>query len=159
VNDVYNAFLYDIDDLNEVAQANAVARRKEAQKAEKIIAEEVANFTRWLSSLDVVPTITALRQMAEEIKEAEVAKALSKFDGDLSERDRNRIEALATGIVNKILHGPTVELKRASNERGGYLYVESMRRLFKLNGHKKLEKEAEEPLEEPTAAGRNERPE
>ncbi len=167
VNDVYNAFLYDIDDLNEVAEANAVARRKEAQKAEKIIGEEVLNFTQWLSSLDVVPTITALRQLVEEIKEAEVARALSKFNGDLSEEDRNRIEAMASGIVNKILHSPTVELKRASNERGGYLYVESMRRLFKLNGHKKLARPTEEvsrvdelepPREEVSGAGEPERP-
>ncbi len=136
VNDVNNAFLYDIDDLSEVAGANAATRQKEAKKAEKIIEEEVESFTRWLSSLDVVPTITALRAMAEEVKEAELAKTLARFDGELSEDDRNRIEAMASGIVNKILHGPMVELKRASNERGGYLYVESMRRLFRLNGHK-----------------------
>jgi glutamyl-tRNA reductase len=139
VNDVYNAFLYDIDDLTEVAQANAVARKKEAKKAEKIITEEVENFSQWLSSLEVVPTITALRKMAEEVKEAELAKALAKIDSDLSDKDRSRIEAMATAIVNKILHAPTVELKRVSNERGGYLYVESMRRLFKLNGRNKQE--------------------
>ncbi len=137
VNDVNNAFLFDIDDLNEMARANAVARAKEAEKAEKIINQEVENFSQWLASLDVVPTITALREMAEAVRQAEVAKALARFDGNLSEKDRNRIEAMAAGIVNKILHEPTVELKRASNERGGYLYVESMRRLFKLNGHKK----------------------
>jgi glutamyl-tRNA reductase len=136
VNDVYNAFLYDIDDLNEVARENAAAREKEALKAEGIIEEEVTSFMHWLSSLDVVPTIMAMREMAEEIKEGEVAKALARFDGHLSDKDRNQIEAMASAIVNKILHSPTVELKHAANERGGYLYVESMRRLFKLNGAK-----------------------
>ena len=137
VNDVYNAFLYDIDDLNDVAAANAAQREKEARKAEGIITEEVDNFIHWLSSLEVVPTITSLREMAEEIKDGELKKMLAKFDGDLTEKDLNRIEALASGIINKLLHGPTVELKRAANERGGYLYVESMRRLFKLNGGNK----------------------
>ncbi len=146
VNDVYNAFLYDIDDLNEVAGANAAQREKEARKAEDIIVEEVGKFSHWLSSLDVVPTITALRQMAEQIKAGELEKTLSRFEAELSDGDRNRIEAMASGIVNKMLHSPTVELKRAANERGGYLYVESMRRLFKLNGTKKKERhEDDEP--------------
>lgn len=140
VNDVYNAFLYDIDDLNEVAATNAAAREKEARKAEGIIAEEVTSFMHWLSSLDVVPTITALRERAEVIKAGELDKLLARFDSELSEKDRNRIEAMASGIVNKMLHEPTVELKRAASERGGYLYVESMRRLFKLNGAKKARK-------------------
>jgi glutamyl-tRNA reductase len=141
VNDVYNAFLYDIDDLNEVAAANAAQREKEARKAEVIITEEVNDFLHWLSSLDVVPTITALREMADKIKDGELEKTLAKFDADLTDKDINRIEALASGIVNKMLHSPTVELKRAANERGGYLYVESMRRLFKLNGNKRKERQ------------------
>ncbi|MHB8859439.1 MAG: glutamyl-tRNA reductase [Thermoleophilia bacterium] len=144
VNDVYNAFLYDIDDLNDVAGTNAAQRAKEARKAEGIIDEEVENFINWLSSLEVVPTITALREMAEKIMDGELKKTLAKFDGDLTEKDRNRIEALASGIVNKMLHGPTVELKAAANERGGYLYVESMRRLFKLNGTKKANSKRKE---------------
>ncbi len=133
VNDVYNAFLYDIDDLNEVAAANAEEREKEARKAEKIIQQEVGNFSQWVSSLDAIPTITALREKAEGIKDSELEKTLKKLDG-LSEKDANRVEAMATAIVNKILHAPTVELKKAANERGGYMYVESMRRLFGLNG-------------------------
>lgn len=136
INDVYNAFLYDIDDLNDVAQQNAATRGKEAHKAEHIIAEETDGFMHWLSSLDVVPTITALREMADKIKEGELAKTLSRFESELSEKEMNQLEAMASAIVNKILHAPTVELKRVANERGGYLYVESMRRLFKLNGTK-----------------------
>lgn len=148
VNDVYNAFLYDIDDLNEVSDTNAAQREKEARKAEEIINEEVANFSQWLSSLDVVPTIAALREMAERIKQGELEKTLSRIDSDLSEKDISRIEALASGIVNKMLHEPTVELKRAANERGGYLYVESMRRLFKLNGTKRKEHRKSDDIED-----------
>ncbi len=148
VNDVYNAFLYDIDDLNDVAGTNAAQREKEARKAEDIIEAEVGNFIHWLSSLDVVPTITALREMAEQIKDGELQKAIARFDAELTEKDINRIEALASGIVNKMLHQPTIELKRAANERGGYLYVESMRRLFKLNGTKKKERLKSEHLED-----------
>ncbi len=148
VNDVYNAFLYDIDDLNEVAAANAAQREKEARKAEVIIADEVNDFLHWLSSLDVVPTITALREMADKIKDGELKKTLAKFDADLTDKDINRMEALASGIVNKMLHSPTVELKRAANERGGYLYVESMRRLFKLNGNKRKERRKSEQFKD-----------
>jgi glutamyl-tRNA reductase len=90
-------------------------------------------FIKWMSTLEVVPTITALREYADDIKQSEVERALGKLDS-VSEKDRERIEAMAAGIVNKLLHGPTVELKQAANERGGYLYIESMRRLFKLNG-------------------------
>jgi glutamyl-tRNA reductase len=133
VNDVNNAFLYDIDDLNDVAKANARSREKEARRAEGIIGQEVSSFIRWMSSLEVVPTITALREMAEEVKQSELERAFGKID-NLSDDEQNRIEAMASGIVNKILHGPTVELKQAANERGGYLYIESMRRLFRLNG-------------------------
>ncbi|MEK7816677.1 MAG: glutamyl-tRNA reductase [Actinomycetota bacterium] len=139
VNDVYNAFLYDIDDLSGIATSNAEAREKEAERAKQIITDEVGSYYRWLSSLDVVPTITALREMAEEIRQKELSKALGKLDTELSEKDRNRIEAMASGIVNKMLHSPTVELKQAANERGGYQYVESIRRLFKLNGTRKDE--------------------
>ncbi len=133
VNSVYNAFLYDIDDLNEVAAANAAERGKEARKAEKIIREEVGGFGEWVASLDATPTIAALREQAETIKEEELRKALRKIDS-LSEKEVNRVETMASAIVNKILHSPTVELKKAANERGGYMYVESIRRLFGLNG-------------------------
>jgi glutamyl-tRNA reductase len=133
VNSVYNAFLYDIDDLKEVAAANAAERGKEARKAEKIISEEVRDFGKWVASLDAIPTISALREKAEEIKRAELEKAMKKIDS-LSEKEANRVETMASAIVNKILHSPTVELKRAANERGGYMYVESIRRLFGLNG-------------------------
>ncbi|MHB0866821.1 MAG: glutamyl-tRNA reductase [Thermoleophilia bacterium] len=134
VNDVYNAFLYDIDDLNEVAGENAAARAQEAHKAEHIIGEEVDAFMLWLSSLDVVPTITALREKAETIRDGELAKTLARLGEDLDDEERKQIEAMAAAIVNKMLHAPTVELKRAASERGGYLYVESIRRLFKLSG-------------------------
>lgn len=143
VNDVYNAFLYDIDDLNEVAAANAAEREKEARKAEKIIVQEVDSFSEWVSSLDAIPTITALREKAEGIKEQELEKALKKLE-NLSDKDVNRVESMATAIVNKILHSPTVELKKAANERGGYMYVESMRRLFGLNGTRKEKRGSDE---------------
>lgn len=133
VNDVNNAFLYDIDDLNDVANANTRAREKEAKRAEGIVVQEVGSFMHWMSSLEVVPTITALRAQGESIKQMELERTLGKLES-LTDEDRNRIEAMASGIVNKMLHGPTVELKQAANERGGYLYIESIRRLFKLNG-------------------------
>ncbi|MCL4533892.1 MAG: glutamyl-tRNA reductase [Bacteroidetes bacterium] len=122
-----NVFLYNVDDLEAVCQANLQERAKEAKKAEAIIEAEAAKFQAWWSSLEVVPTITALRAWAEEIRKAELSKAMSRLHG-LSERDQNTINALTIGIVNKMLHTPIVGLKN-----DGHRYIEAVRELFRLD--------------------------
>lgn len=133
VNDIYNAFLYDIDDLQSVVDANLAERAKEARKAEVIVEKEVRDFVFWLSSLEVVPTISALKERAEEIKEMELDKALSRLGG-LSEKQREAVKALASGIINKLLHQPIIRVKECSDRKDGYVYVESLRHLFDLEG-------------------------
>jgi glutamyl-tRNA reductase len=133
VNDIYNAFLYDIDDLQSVVDANLAERAKEAKKAESIVEREVKDFVFWLSSLEVVPTISALRQRAEDIKEIELVKALSRMGG-LNEKQKEAVKALASGIINKLLHQPIVRIKECSDRKDGYVYVESLRHLFDLEG-------------------------
>ncbi|MFQ6014560.1 MAG: glutamyl-tRNA reductase [Anaerolineae bacterium] len=133
VGAIDNVYLYDIDDLRAVVEANLQERQKEVGKVEAIVAEEAAKFMTWFHSLDVVPTISDLRRRAESIRRAELEKALRRL-GDLSERERNIINALTLGIVNKILHEPTVRLKRQANERDGYRYREAIRELFALDG-------------------------
>ncbi|RJQ51989.1 MAG: glutamyl-tRNA reductase [Actinobacteria bacterium] len=132
VNDIDNVFLYDIDDLQSVVDSNLAERMREAEKAEAIVDKEIDNFIKWLSTLEVVPTITALREKAERIREAEVEKALNKL-GELSERDVNTINALTTGIVNKLLHAPIVKVKEHCATEDSYSYVESLRYLFNLD--------------------------
>jgi glutamyl-tRNA reductase len=110
--------LYDIDDLNGVVSANLEERMVEAERAEVIIAEEMAEFERWLESMEVVPTVAAIRAKAEAIRSEELERALKRLGG-LSEKELQTIEMLTSSIVNKMLHGPTARLKQVAGERTG----------------------------------------
>ncbi len=83
VNNIDNAYVYNVDDLQGVVQANLQERSKEAGAAEGIIVEEIEKFYRWIKSLDVVPTIIALRQCCDGIRKAELNKAVQSL-GNLS---------------------------------------------------------------------------
>lgn len=131
VNEIDNIYLYDIDDLEGVASVHRLERQQEAAHAELLIEREVASFMRWLKSLDVVPTIVTLRRRLEEIRETELAKALDRLP-NLNPEQQAVVRTLAHGIINKVLHYPTTELKRQSVNRDGLLYVNVLRRLFGL---------------------------
>lgn len=131
VNKVYNAFLYNIDDLQSVVEANIAERKVEARVAENIIEREVDHFTQWLCTLEVVPTISALKEHADGIREQELEKTLNRLQ-NLSDKELEIIRALTGVIVNKLLHEPVVRLKECSGSKDGYLYVESLRHLFNL---------------------------
>jgi glutamyl-tRNA reductase len=130
VGDMANVFLYDVDDLQGVVDTNVEERLREAEKAQAIIEEEIETFNRWLSSLDAVPTIIALRERAEGIKQEELAKLLNRMP-DLDEKGRKAMEQLAGAIVNKIIHPPTVALKRDSEDKD--ILIATIKRLFGLN--------------------------
>jgi glutamyl-tRNA reductase len=132
VNEIDNIFLYDIDDLEGVVASHRQARQKEAAQAELLVEREVASFQRWLQSLEVVPTIVTLRRRLEEIEEAELAKALGRLQ-DLSLEEQEVVKTMAQGIINKILHHPTTELKRQSVNGNGHVYVNALHRLFSLH--------------------------
>ncbi len=104
----------------------------EAERAEVIIGEEMIAFERWLESLEVVPTVAAIRAKAEAIRTAEMEKAIKRLGG-LSEKELKTVDALACSIVNKMLHGPTERLKAVAAEKDGYTYVESARYLYGLD--------------------------
>lgn len=129
--DVHNVFLYNIDDLKAVVDQNLNERQTEADKVEVLLLEEVEDFNRWLSSLDVVPTIAELKEMAESIRNEEVDKIINKL-GHLSDKDRNEINAMAKVILSKILHEPVTRLKSRGQDKDQYLYVETLRYLFGL---------------------------
>ena len=130
VNDISNVFLYDIDDLSGVVESNLEERMGEARRAEGIIDEEIAAFFAWVESMEVVPTVAAIRAKAEVIRQMELEKALRRLD--LSERDRKTVEALTCAIVNKMLHGPTARLKKAASGKDGYVYMDVARALYGL---------------------------
>ena len=128
-----NVFLYDIDDLQAVVEANLRLRREEAARVEVMIDEEVRQFEAWMHSLDVVPLIRSLREKAEAMRRREVARALRKLP-HLSERDRQVIDGLTRLIVNKLLNDPMVRLKEAVAGGRGPVYLdEAFSELFALD--------------------------
>jgi glutamyl-tRNA reductase len=132
VNNIDNAYLYDVDDLQGVVESNLAERQKEADEAEKIIVEEIENFYRWIRSLDVVPTIIALRQHCDAIRKAEIAKALSSFR-ELTKKEEKVLNAMTTSIINKILHNPVTHIKKESSRIEGDRYIDTIIKLFDLD--------------------------
>ncbi len=131
INELDNVYLYDVDDLQEVVDSNMLERRKEAEKAEAIVEEEVEKFLRWETSLDAVPVIVALRQRAEEIKSEELKRLFNRLGG-LDERQKRLIETSFTAVVNRLIHPPTVALKEDAEARDSLIVL--IRRLYGING-------------------------
>jgi glutamyl-tRNA reductase len=116
INGLENVYLYNIDDLQGVVDANVSERQQEAEKAEKIVEDEIETFLKWQSTLDSVPTIKALRERAEEMKKEELDRLLNKI-ADLGEKDREAIEYMATALMNKLIHPPTAALKDSTEDK------------------------------------------
>ncbi|HKD75737.1 MAG TPA: glutamyl-tRNA reductase, partial [Ktedonobacterales bacterium] len=120
--------LFDIDGIQEIAEANRATRAGEIEHAEAMVAEEVRAFMDWWSTQEIVPTIQALRERAETIRAAELQRALARLP-DLTPQQQEAVQAMSSAIVNKLLHEPIVTLKdpSAGNELAG-----AVRRLFHL---------------------------
>ena len=131
VAEMDNVYLYNIDDLQEIADTNMKIRCGEAQKAERIINDEVQKYLVWFNTLEVVPTIVSLREKVEAIVRDELSDSGGWFR-NLSDDDRKAVEILVNSIVNKILHDPVTMLKEESQDQGGRLYVAALRKLFRL---------------------------
>ena len=132
VRHVDNAFLFDIDDLKTRVEHNRGERLNEAEKAERMVLDEVGIVRQWLQSLEVTPTIVALRSRADDIKRVELDKALARL-ANLSAQEREMVEALASSIVNKLIHNTMVTLKAEVNSSEGAAFVEAARRFFSLS--------------------------
>ncbi len=131
VNDLSNVYLYDVDDLQGVVNANMKERYKEAELAQQIITHEIGQFTTWMAGLDVVPTIVALRQQVDALRQAEVEKTFASLK-HLSDSDRKAINAMSMALINKILHPPTKALKQAQKDSNAQPYVDALQTLFEL---------------------------
>jgi glutamyl-tRNA reductase len=125
--------LYDIDDLERVVEANLNGRRVEAQRGEGFIGGAVAQFSSWRDGRAATPAIAELRERAEEIRRDELARVEGQWDS-FSEADRERLNAVTKGIVNKLLHEPTVRARAAAAEGDALRHLESLRHLFGLEG-------------------------
>jgi glutamyl-tRNA reductase len=145
VDDVENAYLFTVDHLQEIVQANLTQRGLEAEKAEEIIDQEIGQFFKWLSTLEVTPAIVALRTRFDEIRRVELEKTISNWK-ELPPDAEKRLEALTLAMMNKLLHAPTTALKQAGQGGRVDLYVDALRQLFELESlqHDNEELELEE---------------
>ena len=132
VGHIDNVYLYNIDNLQDIVDGNLQIRKKEAEKAEAIIDEEVSHYQKWYNTLEVVPTIVSLREKMEGIIRGELAKSAAWME-NLTEEERKNIEGFANSIINKVLHDPITGLKEESRENGALPYIAAIRRLFGLD--------------------------
>lgn len=131
VNEVDNVFLYDVDDLQGVVNANLREREKEAGHAEGIIAHEVDRMLARLKAQEIAPAIVSLREQWEEIRVAEIEKVRARL-GPITPQQEEALDALTRGIINKIAHGPVSELKRQAGDPEGVHVVDAIRKVFHL---------------------------
>ncbi len=131
VDTLRNVFLYNMDDLKQVSQANLAARERATSAAKAIIEEETRDYERWLQSLEVTPTIVALRQRVREVVLRERDKAMPKL-GELDPKQQRAVDAMCQSIVNQLLHQPLTELKQGQQDDNGPRLVEAVQRLFSL---------------------------
>jgi glutamyl-tRNA reductase len=132
INAIDNAYIYNIDDLKSVAEENLNERSSEAEKAESIVQEEVGSFLDWVNSLEQVPTITALIEKLELIRQKEITKSLSGGLKDLSERQKQAMEDMTAAMMKKILHAPIMHLKQNTDSEYELMYIAALKRLFDL---------------------------
>lgn len=131
VNRVDGAFVYSIDDLQQVAAQNLTGRSREAAAAEQIVADEVDRYQRRLQSLDAVPGIRALQQQAEQLRIAELDRSRARL-ADLTVEQQAAVEALTRSLTNKFLHRPMTAMREAA-DAGDAAALAELRRLYKLN--------------------------
>ena len=122
--------LYDIDDLQAVVARNLDTRASEVPRAQAIVEEEILRFARWLGQLDVLPTVSALREHGAALVEQVLAENEGRWEL-ASPRDLARVEAVARAVMSRLLHEPTIRL-RSHGERG-HAAIELVRELFGLS--------------------------
>jgi glutamyl-tRNA reductase len=127
--------LYDIDDLQAVVARNLDTRAGEIPRAQEIVEEEIQRFARWLGQLEVLPTVSALREHGNALVEQVLAENAGRWE-TASPRDIARVEAIARAVMSRLLHEPTIRLRSLSEERG-HASLELVRELFGLreDGH------------------------
>ena len=132
INRISNCFLYDIDDLQDIVNDNIDERNKEAVKGERLVDEAVIKFRTWMESLEMVPTIVAIRKKIDAIAQAEIKKTVGSMH-HLSPQDHEAIQRMTRSIADKIMHDPIKFLKNMGNHRDDARYLNAARQLFNLD--------------------------
>jgi glutamyl-tRNA reductase len=131
VAEIDGVTLVNVDDLEETVLRNIGLRQGEAEQARAIVVEQADEFRDWLAALEVVPAITQLRALAEQIRVAELERMEGRWEA-LSDADRERLDQLTRSMLNKLLHLPTVRLKELAAVNGDASHVAAMNELFGL---------------------------
>jgi glutamyl-tRNA reductase len=139
VADIPDVHLRDIDDLQDQAAENVRERESEIPYVEAIVDEEVSQFLEWLSSLDVVSTITDLRRHLDDVRQRELQRLFNRLD--LDDREQQLVAAMSVRLINKILHEPTMRLKHEAAQGNGVAYISAVHHLFDLTLAKETEDE------------------
>jgi glutamyl-tRNA reductase len=122
--------LFDMDDLQAEVDRSLSVLEDESAKARSLVEEDAERFERWLETLEVVPTIAALRELGEEIVQQVLRENESRWES-LSEADRERLGVMARALVNRLLHEPTLRLKAGAGE-DSFIQLNAVRELFGL---------------------------
>lgn len=131
VNEIGNTFVYDIDDLKNVAEVNRKEREKEAEKAEELVLAEAQTFWNKLKTHEIHPTIREIQSKIEELRRNEIERSMKKL-GPLTEEQKQALEQLTSSLTNKILQSSFAELRHLTHEPDGLEKIELIRKLFKL---------------------------
>jgi glutamyl-tRNA reductase len=143
-------FLYDIDDLGRVVTGNKERRAEAADQALEIVQSETERFTKWFEGLEAVPTIVALRDRFDAVRATETARVLGRL-AHLDEHDRKIVEQYGETLVNKLLHGPSAQLRHLGGGDRGVQLASALRYLFRLDEAASPEREAAKHPAEPDA--------
>lgn len=135
--------LYTVDDLHNVINHTMERRSAAGEIAKQIVLEEVHAFKEWLTSREALPALSCLRQQAEQLRHAELKRAMRNL-GDLSPEEWYAVEALSRSLVNKLLHSPTMRMKHAATNGEGQRYAAMLCDLFGLDIE--LEEEVSRPM-------------
>ncbi len=148
LNTVDGCFVYDIDDLQQVAASNLASRSKEAAAAEAIVSREVERYHARLNTLDAVPTICVLQQQAEELRQAELTRSIAKLGGGLSSEQQVVIEAMTRSLTAKLLHAPMTAIRSAASD-GDAVLLGQLRALYTEAPGRRRDQTARRDEEEP----------
>ncbi len=132
INRLNNAYVYDVDDLQNIIEENLEDRKKEALKGERIVDEAVIRFREWYDNLNIVPTIVDLRNKLNKIIENELHRTFPNLQ-QASVTDQEALQKMTGTMVNKIMHDPTRLLKMEGHHINKPVYLDLMRRLFNLD--------------------------
>ena len=127
-----NVFVFDIDNLEQVVAVHREERESEISIVQSIIQTELRGFLNWFNALSTGPLIRALQRRSQQLQETELRRWQSRLE-QLTPEDREAVIGLLRGYGNKLLHDPLVQIREFANSEGGYMHLDTVRRLFDLD--------------------------